>query len=130
MGQFHDCLGKVTAARVNDVFDSERGQQGAFGGVTGGGDDGGSEVMGDLNGGHAYAAGPGVDEDHVTLFDAGDGFEGVPCGHEDDREGGGFLVGEIGGHRAHVGASGQRVSGETEDGEAEGAVAGLHVSDG
>ncbi len=63
VGEGHDGIREIGAAGIDDVIDAERLEEGAFGGGAGGGDDGESEVAGDLDGGHADAAGAGLDED-------------------------------------------------------------------
>ena len=47
-GQFHDRVGEIRAARIDDMLDAENLQQRALRGASGAGDDLGSEVVGEV----------------------------------------------------------------------------------
>ena len=129
VGEFHDGLREIAAAGVDDVFDAERFEQGALGRATGGGDDLGTEMMGDLDRGHADTTGTGVDENAFARFHPGDVVQRIPRGHEDHRQRRGFLVGKIFRHLPHVGGAGQRVGREAENRETERLVADGQMRD-
>ena len=94
------------------VVDALGGQDVLLGGA-GGGEGLGAQVAGELDGGHADAAGGGVDEEFLAGLQVAQVGEGVVGGEEDDGGGGGLGEGPAGrdGGQQPVVGDGQRAHG-------------------
>ena len=86
--QFHDGICKISAARVNHVFHSERFQQCALDRAARGGNDLRAQVMRDLDSRHSHTTGARMDKNPLAGPHPRHVFERVPGGHEHDGESG------------------------------------------
>ncbi len=86
LGELEELVPEVEIARGGDVVLGDAGlaQDVPLGGA-GGGEDLGAEVLGELDRGHADAAGPGVDQHPLAGLQAGEVAEAVVGGEKDDR---------------------------------------------
>ena len=85
IGKFHHRLGKVAASGIDHMFHAECFEQGALRGTAGAGDDFGTEMMCNLNCGHADAAGTGVNQHPLSLAQSRHIFQRMPGSHEHHR---------------------------------------------
>ena len=82
IGQALNLICEVEAARVHHMRRSQRLQSGALFRAASGGKDFCSGALGKLDGGHADAARPGVDQDLFAALDLPQVFQGVAGGDE------------------------------------------------
>ena len=126
-GEFHDPLGEVAAARVDDMPDAHGREQRALVRAAGRRDDFGPEVLRDLDGRHADAPETGMHQNGLAFAQPRDIFQRMPRGHEHHGDRGRLFEAHAVGEGQHVGAARQRVRCEPEHREAENPVARLHV---
>ena len=97
VGLLHHLVGEGQRPRVHDVLDADRLQEVSLLGRPGGGEDLGPRPLGQLDRRQADAAGRRVDQDPLTLFEAGEVIQGVVGRQEGDRDGRRFLERDAGG---------------------------------
>ncbi len=88
VGESFNLGGKVEGAGVHDVTDAEGFQQLPFGGRCGG-EDFGSDVLGNLNGGLPDASGGSVNQNAIAGFNLADDVQRIVGGEKGSRNGGG-----------------------------------------
>ena len=127
--QLHDSIRKISAARVNHMFDSQRFQQRALDRAPCGGDDLRAQVLRDLDGRHSHTTGARMDKDSLAGPDPRHVFERVPGGHEHDGESGGLVEREIGRDTPHVAGPREGVGGKPERRDAKHPISWRDVED-
>jgi hypothetical protein len=86
-------------------------------------------MLRDLDRRHPDPTGAGVNEDAFAAPKPGHILQGVPRGHENDRQCGGFFKSEVTGKVPHIAGAGDGVGGEAENGETENTIAGRDMRD-
>ena len=83
-GQLENCLGKIAAARVDHVFDSERLEKGTLTRAAGRRDDFRTQVQRDLDRSHPNSTRACVHENALAIAQSRDVSQRMPRSHKDD----------------------------------------------